>query len=267
MRAKGASERGAFGLKAATLLASTVWACSVPIAGNLDDVEANRVFVALDRSNVDATKEPDPTVEGRWRVEVSREDVPQALAALQSERLPRRNDPGLLEAVGKGSLVPSEAAENAALTAGIGAELEHSIEGIEGILSARVHLSIPVADALEGAAPHLASAGVLIEYRGATPPVTADVIQRLVAGAVSGLAPADVAVVMVSRSSPARPIGADLSHVGPIAVSRSSLHALQGALALLIVTIALLATSTLVLYSRLSRVRAELLGRDAAPGR
>src|SRR4030088_878515 len=35
--------------------------CSVPIAGGLDDAEANRVVVALDRARVHASKEPDPT--------------------------------------------------------------------------------------------------------------------------------------------------------------------------------------------------------------
>src|SRR5579859_8048463 len=84
-------------------------ACAVPVAGALEDGEANRVVVALDRAGVDATKDPDPTVEGKWRVLVARDDVARALASMRDEELPRTAPPGVLDAVGKGALVPSEA--------------------------------------------------------------------------------------------------------------------------------------------------------------
>ena len=62
---------------------------------------------------------------------------------------------------------------------------------------------------------------MLLEHRGATPPVSAESIQRLVAGGVAGLVPADVVVVMVARPAPAASDGVDgvdgnrLAHVGP----------------------------------------------------
>ena len=72
---------------------------------------------------------------------------------------------------------------------------------------------------------------MLLEHRGATPPVSAESIQRLVAGGVAGLAAADVVVVMVARPAPAGLEGVDgLAHVGPIAVTRASMHQLQAAL-------------------------------------
>ena len=94
-------------------------------------------------ATVDATKEVDPQAEGRWRVTVARDDVPHALAVMRSEELPRARPPGVLDAVGKGALVPSEAAEHAQLVAGLDGELERTLEGIDGVLRARVHLSVP----------------------------------------------------------------------------------------------------------------------------
>jgi type III secretion protein J len=248
------------------LLLPLLAGCSVPVAGALDDGEANRVVVALEKASVDATKEPDPAAEGKWRVEVLRDDVPRALAIMRDEELPRVAPPGVLDAIGKGSLVPSEAAEHAQLVAGIAGDLERSLQGIDGVLSARVHLNVPSPSPLRDVALPRGSASVLLEHRGSTPPISADSVQRLVAGGVAGLLPTDVAVVLVSRSAPAAggAGGGDLGHVGPIAVARTSLRSLQMALVALVALVAVLAAATLVLYARLARLRAEQAARPPA---
>jgi type III secretion protein J len=249
----------------AFVLLVALTACAVPVAGGLDDAEANRVYVALERAGVDAAKEVDPVVEARWRVSVQRDDVPRALAVLRDEELPRRDPPGVLDAVGKGALVPSEAAEHAQLVAGIAGDLQRSLEGIDGVLSARVHLNVPAASPLRDTAPPRGSASVLLEHRGATPPLSADSVQRLVAGGVAGLLPMDVAVVMVSRPAPPAAAAGDLAHLGPIAVARASLRGLQATLVGLVALLAAFAGLTLVLYSKLSRVRAEMASRQPPP--
>ncbi len=78
------------------------------------------------------------------------------------------------------------------------------------------------------------------------------------------MVPADVTVVMVSRPAPPTSPGDGLGHVGPIAVARTSLRELQGALVALVGLVAVLAAATLLLYSRLARARAELGARPAA---
>ena len=98
---------------------------------------------------------------------------------------------------------------------------------------------------------------MLLEHRGSTPPLTADAVQRLIAGGVSGLAPADVSVVMVPRPMPAARGEAQLAHVGPIAVARSSAKVLQAAVVGLFVLVLMLAAAVASLSSRLSKLRAE----------
>jgi type III secretion protein J len=190
-------------------------------------------------------------------VSVAREDATRALGIMRDEELPRSAPAGILDAVGKGALVPSEAAEHAQLAAGIAGDLERSLEGVDGILRARVHLSVPPPGPLRDGVVPRGSASVLLDHRGSTPPMSADAVQRLVAGAVAGMMPTDVAVVMVARPAPASPGGGELGHVGPIAVARSSMRELQAALAALVAVIAALASATLVLYARLARARAE----------
>ena len=239
--------------------------CSVPVAGAIDEGEANRVVVALDRAGLDATKEVDPAAEGKWRVSVARDDVPRALSTMRDEELPRVRAPGVLDAVGKGSLVPSEATEHAQLVAGMAGDLERTLGEIDGVLEARVHLNVPAPSPLRDTAPTHGSASVLLEHRGATPPISADAVQRLVSGGVAGLSPSDVTVVMLSRSAPpAVAGGTELAHVGPIAVARGSARGLQIALGVLLALVALLAVTALTLYTRLGRSRAELLAAATA---
>jgi len=269
MRPATPVRRASAALRSTLLAASLALAagCAVPVAGGLDDTEANRVFVALDRASIDATKEADPATEGRWRVAVGRDDLPRALSIMREEDLPRRDLPSVVDAIGKGSLVPSEAAEHAQLVAGIAGELERSLEGIDGVLTARVHLNVPAPNPLRDTAPPRGSASVLVEHTGPTPPISADAIERLVAGGVAGLIPADVAVVMVPRASlPGFEAGDGLAHVGPIAVTRASMRELQAALVGLVALVAILAGATLVLYSRLARARSELSDPLSAPG-
>ena len=136
-------------MRIAVLGLAVITSCSVPVAGALDDAEANRVFVALDREHVDATKEADPAGDGKWRVTVARDDLPRALAVMHDEALPKRD---LDRAAGatNGSLVPSEAAVHAQVVASTAGELERTLEGIDGVLSARVHLDVPGPAPLRG---------------------------------------------------------------------------------------------------------------------
>lgn len=233
--------------------------CAVPVAAGLDEGDANRVVVALDQAGIDASKEVDPAAEGRFRVTVPRDESSRALATMADEQLPRPKNRGVLEAADRGQLVPSQAAEHAQLVAGLAGDLERTLGNLEGVLSARVHMNLPARDALRDGPPLKASASVLVEHRGTTPPLAPESVQRLVAGGAPSLAPADVVVVFVPH--PARPasVRSEVAHVGPIAVARSSMNTLKGALAGLVLLVLALAAATLALYAKVAR-----LGRERA---
>jgi len=243
---------------AVTMLAILGLGCAVPVASSLEDTDANRIVVAFDHAGIDAVKEPDPGGEGKWRVTVSRDEVPAALGILRDQELPRANPAGVLDAVGKGSLVPSESAEHAQLIAGMGGDLERTLEGVDGVLSARVHLNLPTPGPLREMPTARATAGVLLEYSGATPPIASENVQRLVAGACSGLLPADVAVVMVSRPAPARANGTEITHVGPFAVTRATSRLLTGVLALAVIVTSTLLLAVIFLGRKVGQQGAEL---------
>lgn len=233
--------------------------CSVPVASSLDDRSATEVVVALEQSGVAAEKERDPETEGAYRVLVARDDASTALAVLADDGLPERPAPGILEALGKGSVVPSRTAEEARLVAGRADELERSLRGLDGVLSARVHLGVPPHDplALEEKSPP-ASASVLIRHRGPTPPLLPSDVQRLVAGAVPGLSAERVTVVMLPAPAHSRPPERELARVGPLTVARTSLFGLRAVIGVAALLNALLLACVAGLWLRLRRTERQL---------
>ena len=215
----------------AALAAFVALGCSVPIAMDLGEQEANQAVVALERAGVVAQKQPDKAHEGRWQLEVARGDAALAVTALTDESLPAAPAPGVLQALGKGSLVPSRTLEQAQWLAGTAGDLEASLRAVDGVLSARVHLAAPTRDAL-GAETSVQkpSASVLIRHRGATLPIAAGDVQRLVAGAVPGLAPEAVGVISASVP-PKHQRDRLLAQLGPITVTQASLLPLKLVLA------------------------------------
>ena len=170
----------------------------------------------------------------------------------------------MLDAVGQGALVPSRAAEHAQYLAGLAGDLERSLLGIDGVLTARVHLQVPEPDPLHDAPGTKATASVLLVHRGPTPPLASDAIARLVAGGVPGLTTDQVSVTQLPRAVRAESTENRLRHVGPLAVSPSSLRPLQLGFGGLILVVLAQAALVLVLVGKLSRLRnAAAAGRPA----
>jgi type III secretion protein J len=177
---------------------------------------------------------------------------------MRAEDLPSPPSSGLLDAMGKGALLPSRLAEHAQFLAGLSGELERTLLAVEGMLSARVHVSIPEADPLREGPRVKATASVLLQHRGATPPIDIHEVKRIVAGAAPGLAPDDVAVVMVPRPG-SNAAERALSRLGPITATRGSVALLRFVTAGVVIVDLALVFAVLLLWSRLRRLRASAI--------
>jgi type III secretion protein J len=208
----------------AVMLAVAPSGCRVAIESGMSEEQANRVIVALDRSGIRAVKSVESGAGGgaSYAVWVANEDVATALAVLRAEGLPAHPEPGLSEIFGEPSLVPTATEERARLSAALGGELARSIETIDGVLDARVHIALPESGgALLDAPRPRPRASVLVRHRAGRPPSDENAIRALVAGAVPDLDPNDVAVIAVATPE-ATVEGAHLTSLGPIAVTRGS---------------------------------------------
>jgi type III secretion protein J len=214
-------------------------ACSgVDLQSGLDERQANDAVIALDQAGIGAEKLREegarvPT----YRLRVASGDVAQALKVLRSQELPRENPKGVVELMGQPSLIPTATQERALHVAALAGELARTLETIDGVLAARVHLSLPDDNPLREA-EHKAtpSASVLIKARTGTA-LAEDDVKRLVAGSVEGLAPARVSVVMTVAPAAAPLPAAGLAAVGPFHVARSSRGPLLGTLVVALVAI------------------------------
>jgi type III secretion protein J len=210
---RGLGPRRAGGGRAAALLLCLLSGCGGDeILHGLEEVQANQVLVALGEGGIQATKRREEGTEGGWMVWVPAPEAARARRILAERELPRLRTQGIAEVFGKGSMVPSNVEERALYHHALAGELSRSVQAIDGVVEARVHLALPAPDPMRPEAPRAARAAVLVKCR---PEVRAQVealapgIRSLVAGAAEGLDPAAVSVVIAeagsSRASPERP--------------------------------------------------------------
>jgi type III secretion protein J len=217
--------------------AGVLAACAqVPVMQGVAESEANRAVAALDQAGIAAHKEADEgagTGGPQFRVNVGAAEVARSVTVLHGHGLPRREEPGFAESYGaQPSLVQSASEERARSAQSIAGELARTLESVDGVLDARVHVSMVSAEdrPLDGHEAPRPTASVLLRYTGSRPPVDESAVRRIVAGSIVTMRPDDVTVVTVGRPPPA-PGEARLDYVGPIAVARGSAPTLRAVLA------------------------------------
>lgn len=178
------------------------------VVHGVDEQQANEVVVALGERGIAAEKRREDGADGGFTVAVAARAAGEAQRVLVERELPRPRPPGFAEVFGKGSLVPTATEERALYLHALAGELARSVEAIDGVLAARVHLAVAAPEPFRAVAAPPSRAAVLVKTRpGARLRVEplAPGIQALVAGSVPGLEPGAVAVVVAEGGSPARP--------------------------------------------------------------
>jgi type III secretion protein J len=175
------------------------------VVHGLDEGQANAVVVALDEAGIAAEKRRDDAgSEERWAVAVPAGVAAHARRVLSERGLPRPRAPGFAEVFGEGSMVPTPTEERALYLHALAGELSRTVEAIDGVVAARVHLALPPHDPLRPGPAAPPRAAVLVKAspgaRGRIEPLTPGV-RALVAGAVEGLDPATVSVVVTEAAA------------------------------------------------------------------
>jgi type III secretion protein J len=193
---------------AALLLALLLASCrDAPILHDLGERQANEVLVALDEEGVVADKLRQDGTEPAWTVTVPRGQEGQAHRALAARQLPRARPQGLGEVFGAGGVVPTPVEERARWLHALSGELARSVEALDGVVEARVHLGLPADDPLHPGARATPRASILLTCRPIRCAALRELdpgLRSLVAGATDGLSPEAVAVVIAEAATPAR---------------------------------------------------------------
>ncbi len=128
----------------------------------LTEQEANEMAALLQRSGLTATKVAGK--ENLFSVNTDEESFADAVQLLQANGLPRTKFANLGDIFEEQSFVSSSTAQRARYIHGLSQEISQTISSIDGVLLARVHLSVPEKDPLTDEPPE-SSASVFVKHR------------------------------------------------------------------------------------------------------
>jgi type III secretion protein J len=242
--------------------------CSVEIIHDLQESQANEILAALNSQGVSGEKlRVAQGSKASYTVSVGRGDAVTAWRVLREQNLPRPKLNGLGEVFGKTGLIPTATQERALMHHALAGELSKTLRSVDGVLEARVHVVLPTRDPLAPTDQPLPGpkASVLLHV-GAEPPLQTAQVQQLVAGAIKGLKPAAVSVIMVKAQTGekkrARGAAAVLARVGPFSVAAGSRNALLATLIAGVMVIGVLALAVLLVLRRNRRIATEIAAAD-----
>ena len=171
------------------------------LQSGLSEQDAQEIVVLLNENGIDASAVKgggEKKGEEKWTVLIRGGDqnLARAWRVLEENGLPRQKDKGLEDVFSNAGMIPTATEEKARLVVGISGEINRTLKSVAGVVDARVLVvmpeSSPLLDKTERMPP---TASVLIKYRGGGLPLTEEDVKKLVARAVEGLQPENVAVV------------------------------------------------------------------------
>jgi len=187
-------------------------ACKVDLYTQLDEQAANEMVAALSAQGIAATKRS--AGEGQWQLLVDEDELGPALQVLQAQGLPHDRYTSLGDLFERQGLVSTPVEERMRYIYGTSQELARTLQTLDGVVAARVHVVIPANDPLsENVRP--SSAAVFIKH---TPDVDlrllTPAVKDLVAHSIEGLTHDQVSLTLyeskaVSLVPPTRPQAMD----------------------------------------------------------
>jgi len=175
--------------------------CGNSLRDDLTEAQADDVVALLQQGGVDTKKQRDEN--GMWSVVVDEKATRSAEQLIHLYGAPRKPHASIAEIFPGTGLLPSELQEHARYEFALGQELASTIEQIDGVLSARVHVAMPVRDPrVRDRQPP--SASVFIRYRSdQRVDMMGAQIRRLVATALPGADAEAVSLMSVAVFPPA----------------------------------------------------------------
>jgi len=177
-------------------LALLLCGCMTDLYTKQPEHDANLMLSALLESHIAAQK-VSLDAGKTWNLQVDKQDVVNALAVLQAQGLPKTRHVTLGDMFKKEGLISTPTEERVRFIYGVQQQTESTLEQIDGVVTARVHIVLPNNDPLATVVKP-ASASVFVKYlpqanlAGLTPS-----IKTMVARSVEGLSYENVTVTMV----------------------------------------------------------------------
>jgi len=213
----------------AAVCAATLASCQTELLSNQDQERANDIVATLRRAGIVADR---VTGKNGITVYVEQSSFATAWEILQDNGLPRKDRVTILDIFKGDGLVSSPIKEKAQMIFAMSQELTTTLEKIDGVLTARVHLVLPENDPLrQQLVP--SSAAVFLRHRASA--AVGDLVpqvKQLVANSISGLSYDKVSVVLVpvaervAAREPEQVEGMGVAHVRDVSLAGWTLFSL-----------------------------------------
>jgi type III secretion protein J len=175
----------------------------VNLYSDLSEQQANEVAAVLIAAQIDADKRASETKS--WMVLIDKAELPRAMDVLETAGYPKGRAQTMAEIFKKDGFISSPLEERARFIAATQQELQQTIEKMNGVLAARVHLALPERDPLSDKfVPP--SVSVFVKYAQETKFDSAGIenVKSIVKDAIEGLASERITVVVTPAVGPWR---------------------------------------------------------------
>lgn len=170
--------------------------CRTSLFEGLDEDQANRIVAALSHHGIEGYKERN--ADRTWNISVDDADAVVATELASAYALPRGGHANLGELFSRQGLISSPEEDRIRYVYGLSQELSETLEKMDGVLLARVHIVLPDKDPMDPAQDTAPSASVMMRYRSDyNLELMRERIRALVAGSVEGLTPARVSLTLL----------------------------------------------------------------------
>lgn len=216
----------------------------------LQEQQANEVMAALLTAGIPAGKDFADNKKG-WTVSVDEDDIPRAMEVLRSQNLPRDRHRSLGDIFQKEGFASSALEEKARFLYGLQEDISRTLNQIEGVVDARVHIALPERDPLGGDTSDSSASVMIFERPGANVRDRETDIKVFVKDSVEGLTDVNkVTVKFFTVSAPEGPPQAQANRQATLPARLSSINPLAFVLAAGVVALLTLA------FTFVSRMRA-----------
>lgn len=239
------------------LLLLLATACRERIQHGLDERQANELQTVLVERGLDARKVPEPGKKPTWSIEVEEEQASDAVRILAELGLPRPQAEAGCDVFGGGGLIRSPVEEQLCRVQVLERGLEKTLQGVEGVLIARVHLMVPPPPRPGQTAMPAKASAMLRTAPGQAARIrqSQEQLKALIAGGVEGLSPEAVSLLVDEA----------VTRVEVTAPGSSPLLRLRVLLAVMGVVLTGLAVALVFVAMRLRHYQAEAVAAPVVP--